>query len=195
MVMTRFPSITYKNTHGHAALLYDTPEERLDIITQYFQEGLEHNELCVFVTSGSLDESKAEFKKRGFDVSRYIQSGALRIFEMNATYMPNGQFTADYMLANVNNYLEEAKSLGFNGLRTAGEMSWIYDNPDSSAEAKQYEYLVNTLGPEHPEFVGLCLYPVKDHFAKVLHDVSDTHPSFIYEGRPTLNLQYQAAQA
>lgn len=188
--MTNLQSITKSNTHGHAAFLYNTSEEQLELVAKYFKDGLANNELCIFVTSDVPDEVASKFMELDFDVYEPIQSGALRIFEMNDTYLPDGRFGANYMLANVSNFIAEAKSLGYSGLRTAGEMSWIYDHPEFIEQARKYEAKVNELGEQHPEFMGLCLYPVQDHFAKVLHDVSETHPSFIYDGRPRLNPQY-----
>jgi hypothetical protein len=188
--MAPFPSITRANTNGHAAFLYNTSQERLELLAQYFQEGLAKHELCVFVTADTSDVATDKFVKLGLDVRESLQSGALRIFEMNSTYLPDGTFAANYMLANVASYIDEAKSLGYTGLRTAGEMSWIYTNPEFTDEAKHYEKRVNELGKQHPEFIGLCLYPVQDHFAKVLHDVSDTHPSLICDGQPLPNPHY-----
>jgi len=189
----KLPSITRSNTHGHAAFLYNTSEERLEVIARYFKEGLAKHELCVYVTADDPDIIIDKFQELGLDVGKHIRSGALRIFGADETYLPDGHFAANFMLANVANYIKEAKSLGYRGLRTAGEMSWIYDHPEFAAEAKNYEAAVNQLGDQHPEFIGLCLYPVQKHFAKVLHDISDTHPSFIYENRPSLNPHYLQA--
>lgn len=189
--MATYPIITKETTHGHAAFLYSSPEERLELIAHYFQEGLAKNELCIYVTSEQPDDVAFKFIKLGFNVRRPLKDGALRIFEMNETYLPNGHFVADFMLANVSSYIEEAKELGHTGLRTAGEMSWIYDHPKYSNDAREYEARVNELSKDHPEFVGLCMYPVHDHFARVIHDTADTHPSFIHDGKIQLNPMFR----
>jgi hypothetical protein len=191
--MVRLPSITRSNTHGHAAFLYNTSEERFEVLAKYFKEGLKNGELCVFVTADKPDDAADKLLEEGLDVREPIQTGQLRIFEMNDTYLPDGRFAANYMLSNVSNYIKEAKSLGYKGLRTAGEMSWIYEHPEFIEASHDYEDRVNDLGEQNPNFIGLCLYPIQDHFAKVLHDVSDTHPSFIYHGEPMANLHYLAA--
>jgi len=182
--MPQHTTLDEANTHGHAAFLYETLEERLELLAQYFQEGLQKNELCVFVTPDSEVDAIASFKAIGFDPSEAIKKGALRVFSMKQTYLPDGHFAADYMLQNVNDFLEEAKQLGYSGLRTAGEMAWLYDHEDQITDAISYEDSVNGLATPDDNFIGLCLYPMAhDSFNKVLGSVLQTHPSFIYDGQ------------
>jgi len=188
--MAESPSITRSNTRGHAAFLYNTSDDRFEVLAKYFKEGVEAGELCVFVTADEPDVAGDKFVELGFAIHEPIQSGQLRIFGMTDIYLPDGRFAANYMLANVESFIKEARSLGYKGLRTAGEMSWIYDHPEFIEESHRYEDQINGLGDQNPDFIGLCLYPVKDQFAKVMHDASGTHPTFIYNGEPMANLHY-----
>jgi hypothetical protein len=177
--MSVVPQITHDNTHGHAAFLYETPEERLRTLAIYFLDGIANNELCVFVTSDTPKDAVKKFKAYGADFR-----------EMQPTYLPDGKFAADYMLGNVKSFQTEATQLGYSGLRTAGEMSWLYDHHEAHDEAVAYEQLVNEPPLAHDKFIGLCLYPVQENFSRVLHDVARTHPSLIYNGEVHQSASY-----
>jgi hypothetical protein len=187
--MANFPSITRLNTKGHAAFLYNSSEVLYPVLAQYFEEGIEGDELCLFVTADEPDKARAKFKELGFDVHEPIESGQFRILDMNDTYLPGGHFDADRSVGNLEGFIKEAESLGHKGLRIAGEASWIYEHPEVAEDAHRYEARADELIEQNPTFIALCLYPVKDQFSKVMHDTSVTHPAFIHNGEPMMNLR------
>jgi len=182
-------------TGGHVCFFYESAEERLQLLANYFQEGLAEHELCVFVTPERPAEVIKKFKAFDLDITQAIKDGDLRIFKMDATYVPDGRFAADYMLQNVRNFIEDAKNQGYRGLRTAGEMTWLQQHLDQLQEAMKYEGAVNTLTVDSPKFTGLCLYPVKDSSTQVFIGAMHTHPLFIYDGETRANLYYKATVA
>lgn len=171
---------------GHAALFYATLEERLRFLADYFQAGLAHDELCVLVTPGPESQTIEDFDSVGFNVRPAIDEGALRVFRMYDTYMPDGFFAPNSMLENVAKFIEESKNAGFSGLRTAGDMRWINVYPDCLDAAAHYEDNVNGLESDH-SFMGLCLYPLIQESSDILKAALSTHPAFIYDGMLRLN--------
>jgi hypothetical protein len=186
-------SFNVATTQGHAFFVYGDDVERLDIISEYFRQGLDKNELCIFVTPETTKEAITNFKKRNLDVRDSIEQGSLRIFEMNSTYLPNGQFVAEYMLSNVRTFIEESKAQGFSGLRTAGEMSWLNDYPESSEQAADYERKVNDLVEPNSNFVGLCLYPMRQQNNGCIKMAASTHPTFILDDQAHRNPAFAVA--
>ncbi|MBW3568996.1 MEDS domain-containing protein, partial [Candidatus Parcubacteria bacterium] len=108
-------------TQGHTCFFYTDAVDRFGVLAQYFKQGLDKNELCIFVTAESQDDTIHYFMNAGLDVSKPVKDKALRIFEMNSTYISNGRFVTEYMLNNVSNFIDNAKEKGYSGLRTAGE--------------------------------------------------------------------------
>lgn len=149
--------------------------------------------MCIFVTGDSEAATVRSFKKVGFDVSKAVKNKSLRIFEMNATYLPHGQFVTEYMLSNVSSFIENAKEEGYSGLRTAGEMCWTMKHEEAVAAAIDYEHKVNNLAPPDSNFIGLCLYPMQNEDNKIIHGAVRSHPSFIYDGQIRLNPYYSTA--
>jgi hypothetical protein len=178
-------SLTYLdelNSRGHAVFLYDDSADSMEVAAEYFRGGVELNELCIFVTSACKKDVIREFKQFGFNPTKAINNGQLRLFEMQATCLPDGYFAADYMLHNVSSYTKDAQKLGYSGLRTAGEMSWLPDHIDAFTEAMAYDKNINNLHHDEPDFIGLCLYPVMESSSEIISGVLKTHPSVIYDG-------------
>ena len=162
--------------------MYESRQERLQTLAEYFGEGLAKGELCVFVTPDTSKKVIKDFRSTGLNIAKAVQNGDLRIFEMLKTYLPHGKFVADFMLLNVANFIMEAKAKGFTGLRTAGEMAWLYDRPEFVADATDYESQVNDLNTDSPEFTGLCLYPVHKGSSAIIDGALKTHPFYMYDG-------------
>jgi hypothetical protein len=171
-------------TKGHTCFFYTDANDRFKVLSQYFKQGLDNNELCIFATAESQDDTIQYFMNAGLDVSKHVQDRSLRVFEMNSTYITNGKFVADYMLSNVSNFIDNAKEEGYSGLRTAGEMNWTKDHPESDDAVIDYEEKINVLSAENPNFIGLCLYAIqKDYNKKIIRGAASIHPTFIYSGQ------------
>jgi hypothetical protein len=171
-----------RDIHGHVLFMYKNRQERLRTLAGYFGDGLAEGELCIFVTPDPPEKVIKDFLSVEFDASEAVENGSLRIFEMAETYLPHGKFVADYMLLNVANFITEARTKGYTGIRTAGEMAWLYEHPEFLSGATEYEQRVNGLNASNPEFTGLCLYPVRKDSKPILDSAIRTHPSFIYSG-------------
>jgi KaiC/GvpD/RAD55 family RecA-like ATPase len=127
------------STKSHILFIYDSESDRLQILSDYLQQGLRKNEQCIFVTYDSIDEAIRKFESVGFDAGKYVDNGSLCIFGMIETYLPDGHFITDFMLNNVRLFISDAKKAGYKGVRTAGEMSWLDDNPEMMEAAQEYE--------------------------------------------------------
>jgi len=179
--MGNITTLDHAHTHGHTAFLYQTAQERLKLLAEYFKQGLKAHELCIFVTPESEKQVIQDFKEYALDVTSAIKSGALRVFEMEDTYLPHGSFVRNYMLTNVTNFAEDAQREGYRGIRTAGEMSWLNRTPEAVADALDYEQDIDEFAGSNKTFVGMCLYPVHDTDSEVLSGAFNTHASVIFD--------------
>lgn len=170
------------NTAGHLCFLYKDEQERLELITDYFRQGLSNKELCIFATPYSKEQTVQDFLRYDLDIGGALKNGDLLIFEMDSAYLPHGHFAADYMLGNVQSFINDAKAQGFNGLRTAGEMSWLASHPEAETEAIIYEHKVNTLDPVGFSFIGLCAYDSNDTSDELIEDLQKSHPTLFMGG-------------
>lgn len=170
-----------EDTHGHVLFVYADPKERQRLLADYFADGLDNNELCIYVSSDSPKKVLRDLKAAGLDAAKAYKQQRLRLFEMTPTYLPHGKFRTNFMLANVSNYIVEAKVSGFAGVRTAGDMDWLYDHTEFAAAAEDYENQVSDLHQASPEFTGMCLYPVCPDAGPLLDMAMRTHNDLIFD--------------
>lgn len=178
------------STKGHSCYIYEGEEDRFKLLAQYFEQGLKNNELCVLVTAEFEEDAIHSLTSHGLDTDKYVRNKSLRIFQIIPTYIQNGRFIADFMIANVSNFILSAQNEGFRGIRTAGEMNWMKDYPETSEEALSYEARVDGLISRSPDFVGLCLYQMNDHKSQLLDAVAKVHPTIIQNRTLRLSPSY-----
>jgi hypothetical protein len=82
--------------HDHVCLLSEGPDDNLDFLTRFFQEGLHRGGLCVYV---SRDEDArhmfAHMRSEGLDIDGLIQSGRLVHVPRTGVVIKDGRFEPD----------------------------------------------------------------------------------------------------
>src|SRR3990170_1170585 len=80
----------------HFCQFYQTPQDLIDILVPYFQQGLEHDEFCMWVTSEPLkvDEAKAALRRVVPDLDERILRGQIEIIDYSDWYTATGRFNA-----------------------------------------------------------------------------------------------------
>lgn len=108
----------------HVAFFYKSNEERLAFVIPYMIAGLRNLERCVYVVDENMvPEILAEFKKAGIDIDAATASGALSVVTKHDTYLRDGIFDPQKMIADLDRDVRFALQHGFAGLRIIGEMS------------------------------------------------------------------------
>ena len=173
----------------HVALLYSTPEEQRAAVTPFVRQGLEHGERCMYVVSEtSKTEVLAGLRDADVDVDAALEAGALTFHTVEETYLRNGTFDADEMLAFYADALAEA-TREYEALRVTAEMGWILEDETDLEEFMEYESRVNELFREE-DCIALCQYDCEVMPPAVLRDVIQTHPHLIFEDTVCHNFYY-----
>ncbi|MDB5171149.1 MAG: hypothetical protein JWO35_843 [Candidatus Saccharibacteria bacterium] len=174
----------------HGALFYNTPDERLQLLAEFFRSGLENEELCILITPSTTDEVVQDLQTVGLNLQPYIKYGWLRVFNMLDTYISEGHFVSNYITNNLVSYVDDAKESGYKGIRMAGDMNWLHDYPDAHDEAVCYETGINDLSVGYPTFI-LCLFSMRDMTASLAKNILARHPFFVYDGKQHDNPYYE----
>jgi signal transduction histidine kinase/CheY-like chemotaxis protein len=145
--------------HGeHCCLIYDTPEEQLEITVPYFAIGLSRDERCIFVGDpSSLNRLRRGLANQGIDLEKEINEKRL-ILSSAHDYLDNGRFSTDKMLSFLQQAYETAMADGFTALRAAGDVSWEMGPNQNFDDVVYYETLLDIffLGKH---MIGMCQYP------------------------------------
>ncbi len=160
----------------HFCLFYQTKQDLIDILLPYFKAGLENNEFCIWVTSEPLDEIEVrEAIGRALPhFDRYLERGQIEIVPYTGWYLKHGSFNLQRVLNAWIDKLNQALLKGFDGLRTAGNITWLekgnWRNFIDYEEAMQ-----KTIGQY--QMIALCAYSLDNCGASELIDVFSQHQS------------------
>jgi PAS domain S-box-containing protein len=178
----------------HFCHFYETKQDLLDILLQYFRTGLENNEFCIWVVSHPLGEGEARraFREAIADADRYLAAGhveivqeavfpapqqtsqaaSIEIVPWTEWYLKGGAFVAERVIDGWNKKLTEALARGFDGLRVNGNESWLTE--ENRKDFLQYEKkLDEKLAGQR--MIVLCSYPLSGSGAGEILDVARTH--------------------
>ncbi|HEV3332148.1 MAG TPA: MEDS domain-containing protein [Bryobacteraceae bacterium] len=158
----------------HFFMFHETPEDLLDILTPFFQAGLESNELCLWVISEPFDAETARDSLAavigGFD--RYLDRGNIQILSGREWYMTDDELDLDRVTQNWKDKMSYALSNGYAGLRLSADTAWLEKKHWKAFAA--YEDEVNHAIGDWP-MIALCTYPLRGAAAAEILDVTRTH--------------------
>ncbi len=159
----------------HFCQFYETKQDLLDVLVPYFKEGLENNELCVWVTSEFLNtkEATAAMKAAIPSFSKYLKKGQIEIFPHTAWYLKGGRFEMKRVLADWVQKHDQALTKGFSGTRVSGNPFWI-DNKKDWNDFATYEAAINRVIDQY-KLVVLCTYSSKKCGFSEIIDVVQNH--------------------
>ncbi len=160
---------------SHFCQFFTTQKDMVDILVPYFRAGLEHGEMCIWVTSDFFTTADAERALEsgvpGF--SDYLAKKQIEIFPYTDWYLKGGSFdlkrTLDMWMAKH----DEALARGFSGLRVSGTPYWI-DNKKDWDDFAAYEAEINrVIGGT--KLLVLCTYSLQKCGVVEILDVVKNH--------------------
>jgi hypothetical protein len=141
----------------HIAYFFKRNPERLAFVIPFMISGLRRNERCVYIADeNTVPHILAEFRWAGIDVEGATRRGALSVVTKHDTYLRQGIFEPDRMIADLDRDVGLALQNGFTGLRVSGEMSWALDLPSALSRLCNYEEDLRRRWPR--QLAGLCQY-------------------------------------
>jgi PAS domain S-box-containing protein len=145
-------------------------------VTAFLRQGLERYEKVLYI----IDEHAAEtilhyLEDDGVDVGAYLSRGQLKILTHDATYVRDGVFDPDGMIALLEAETQVALQEGYAALRVTGEMTWALRGLPGSERLIEYEIKLNTFFPGR-RCMALCQYDQRRFAPEILLDVLRTHP-------------------
>lgn len=165
---------------AHICSFYESQSQRLDLIAAYYKVGLERRERCIFVTDQEPAQLNEELKKRGLDISGAVKKNDFKIFPINPTYLADGTFYSENMLANLRDFVKQAMQLDYSGVRGGGDMHWVARKVPGLHQVGEYESKINRF-IRSSKFTGLCLFPSKLKDEPIIKDIIQTHQHLVHD--------------
>ena len=172
----------------HVCAFYNSSRNVLDdIVVDYITKGLQAgNKVFCMVDQPSAVQGRVP--------SRLVaREGMLHVLTEDQAYMPDGSFSKDVFIRNMETMARAAADDGYRSFRAVGDESFIVRNGVDIGEWFAAESELNKVVPDYPHFF-FCLYDLDLFDGNTVMHVLRTHPRIYVNGLVIGNPHYQADQ-
>ena len=178
----------------HIAGLYETSEERDNIILNFLHQGHIDGDLQLFCPA---ERSEHEFRE---ELTQHCPECAsdldnpdrFQLFTAKDVYFPDGEFSVSKTEAILNVLYQQLQSAAPRKIRAAVEMTWVNETVPGIKYLMAYEARLNYFIPGK-SWVSICMYNLNTFDGATIMNVLRTHPYTISGGVITENPYYQDA--
>jgi hypothetical protein len=175
---------------SHVCAFVDSRDQQYEIFLPFLREGLNCGECLLNIVAA---QNRADHVERleagGIDSDEAVADGRQKLLGFDETYLKDGRFSADAMLATIEEAMVSIQREGFPALRGFGEMHWAVNGLPGTEELIEYEARLNYLVPQFDASI-VCVYDVSKFSGRVVMDVLSTHPRVILGGQIFENPYY-----
>ena len=180
------------NWGAHMCALYQSQEERDQIVLGFMRHGLANGDMCVY---GQLDDSLEDFSGQITDqcpecAARLSDPDSFLAPPAKDLYYPDGEFSPWKMEDKLDEFFALSQSHGPRNIRVTADMAWIHQSGAGLDLLMAYESRFNYFIHGKP-WIGICLYDVNKFEGGAILNVLRTHPFSIIGGVVTKNPYYQ----
>jgi len=167
----------------HICGLYETAEERDDIIFSFFHQGAKSNDKQLFSPAEQTAEDFTEkYKSRYPEFEHHILNPDLfSVINAKELYYSDGTFSPITMDENLEKFFTESQKFGRRNIRASAEMVWALEKIPGIEHLMAYESRLNYFISGKP-WISICLYNITKFSGKTIMNVLQTHPYTITGG-------------
>jgi hypothetical protein len=167
----------------HYCGLFSKKENLLEATINFIITGFEENDKVILIES---DKERVAniiqgLGQRGYNVQALVDAGSLVLSTFGESYLLDGHFSLEKMIALLHNFYEDCISQGFSKLRVTAEPSWVYCVHNAAESFLEYERGVNEFF-EATGSVALCSYSMDRWNHRYLLDILSAHPFAMIDG-------------
>jgi hypothetical protein len=165
----------------HVCAFFNSDEEEYRVLLPFIKDGFACGDKAVHIVSPQRRHGHLQrLAEAGIDLEAAQQSGQLEVRTNTDTYLVNGRFDQDRMLA-VFEQLASGNAKGaFPLSRVVCHMSWACEGPHVH-HLVEFESRVNDVWKHHDDAV-LCVYDLAKFGGDTVIDILRTHPMVIIGG-------------
>ena len=160
----------------HVCAFYSSSRNVLDdIVVDYITKGLQAgNKVFCMVDQPSAVHSRVP-------PQLVAREGMLHVRTEDEAYMPDGSFSKDVFIRNMETMVHEAFSDGYGSFRAVGDESFLVRNGVDITEWFAAESELNKIVPDYPHFF-FCLYDLDMFDGETVMYVLRTHTRIFVNG-------------
>jgi hypothetical protein len=166
----------------HVCAFFNSAEEEYRLLVPFIQDGLACGHKAVHVVK---PEQRGDHLRRlaeaNIDTVAAERSGQLEVRSTTDTYLQDGRFDPDRMLAVFEQLASGNSRGGFPLSRIVCHMDWAAEDRSHLDTLVEFEARVNEVWQRHDDAV-ICVYDLAQFDGQVVIDMLRTHPMLIIGG-------------
>jgi hypothetical protein len=186
----------YRNTRchwgTHIACLYQTEEERDQLVGGFMSRGLQDGNFLLYCPA---EQGEKNFKKTLLNNCPEFRvhiddPERIHIISVEDSYYPEGKFSREGMDKTLLTLYERQFQKQHRNIRVATEMTWALKEFTKNGDLVMFEEEMNLLIPNR-KIVSLCLYNLNKFSNELILRVLRTHPYTMSKGILTRSSYYE----
>ncbi len=166
----------------HVCALFNSDEEEYRVLLPFIKDGFERGDKAVHVVNPhQRSEHLQRLSATGIDTAETQQSGQLELRVNTDTYLRDGRFDQDRMLAAFEEIASRSEEDRFAMSRIVCRMDWAADGRTHLENLVEFESRVNHVWQQHDDAV-ICTYHLSRFSGDTVIDIVRTHPLVIIGG-------------
>jgi len=168
--------------HYHVAAFFRSRDEEYDVLQSYIQEGIRKGEKAIHICDPNLRHDHLhQLDRMGVPTTSCTRTGQLEVLSWQDTYLKDGHFDGDTMMALVNETIQTSLAEGFPRVRIIGHMEWAAEALPDVDRLLEYEALANNLLNRMKQ-PAICVYDLNKFSGAIIMNALRAHPYAIIDG-------------
>lgn len=166
----------------HICAFFNNDEEEYRVLLPFIKDGFETGDKAIHVVNpNQRHEHLRRLASAGIDPVLAESNGQLELRTNTETYLRDGQFDQDRMLAAFEQIASGNANSGFPLSRIVCRMDWVVEGPSYVDDVVEFESRVNDVWSRHDDAV-ICTYHLSQFGGEAVIDIMRTHPMVIIGG-------------
>jgi hypothetical protein len=162
--------------YRHVCAFFNSENEEYRALLPFIEEGMQHGDRAVHVMDAKRRRAHMErLRSAGLDVDDAQRKRQLDVRASEDTYLKDGRFSEDAMLALIQETLEAGRAFGFALTRLVAHAEFVFEDLAGATAFVEYEARLNYILPRNGDVV-VCTYDLARVNAGAAMDVLRTHP-------------------
>lgn len=166
----------------HVCAFFNSDDEEYRVLLPFIKDGFEWGHKAVHVVNpGQRRDHLQRLAAAGIDTAAAEASGQFELRTNSETYLRNGLFDQDRMLAVFEQLASGSANGGFPLSRIVCHMDWAAEGRSYVDNLVEFESRVNDVWRRHDDAV-ICVYDLAKFGGDTVVDIMRTHPIIIIGG-------------
>lgn len=166
----------------HVCAFFGSEDEEDRVLLPFVKDGIDRGDKAVHVIDPDRrDAHLRRLAAAGIDTAAAEASGQLELRGTGDTYLPQGRFDQERLLAVFARFAGGDAARGFPRSRIVCRMDWAAEAPASVDDVIEFESRVNDVWRRHDDVV-ICTYRLARFGGGAVVDIMRTHPVVIIGG-------------